>query len=288
MELRVSLSGEDAAISALDQFAGVAMIRGEIILRSREEYWTVPAAAEAVHRYLEATCSRFAGKPVWYRLADLWSDEVATLAGEPGTELEHNPIIGLRGTERMMRSGPAREVELGILSDLASRFGNLHVLAPFIHDAAEFAGFAEEMSVRRWPNRLGSMIEIPAAVVDAGAIVAAGASNLFVGLNDLTSLSLGRERGPPELKLHHAVWAAIDTVAAAAAGRAEWGVGGSLSAELLDRIEAAGAHYAALHYSELPELLGVERGQLPDAGFVREVKARTRAARARLAERRVS
>lgn len=288
MELRVSLSGEDAGVPALDRFEGVAMIRGEIILRSREEYWTVPAAAEAVHRYLEATCARFAGRPVWYRLADLWSDEVAVLAGDPGTELEHNPIIGVRGTERVMRAGPAREVELGLLSELASRFDNLHILAPFIHDASEFGGFAAEMAARRWPNRLGSMIEIPAAVVDAGAIIEAGASNLFVGLNDLTSLCLGRERGVPELKLHHAVWTSIAAVAAAAAGRAEWGVGGSLSRELLKRIEAAGADYAALHYSELPELLGIDPEQLPDAGFVREVKATTRAAKARRAGRRTS
>ncbi len=282
MELRISLSGEAPDAAVLDRFAGVAMIRGEMILRHRGEHWTMPAAAGAVERYLVAVCERFAPRPVWYRLADLWSDEAATLAGAGDIEIGENPVIGIRGTERMMRDLAVRDIELGMLSAVAARFPCLHILAPFIHDAAEFEEFAREMRARKWPNRLGSMIEVPAAVIEAAAIVEAGASNLFVGLNDLTSLTLGRDRGTPELKLHPAMWRSIAQVAEAAWGCAEWGVGGSLTRALVDRAEASGANYAALHYAELPALLDIPPERLPDLDFVRTVKLLTRERKAML------
>lgn len=75
-----SLSGEDPANPALQSLAGVGLLRGEFIFRSRGQPVDHPAAMQALGDYLERTCQAHAKKPVWYRLCDLWSDEADALS----------------------------------------------------------------------------------------------------------------------------------------------------------------------------------------------------------------
>ena len=279
MEIRVSLSGEGPEAAGLNGLAGVGLLRGEFIFRARGEYLSVPGALVQLQDYLRRACSAFSEGPVWYRLADLWSDEAKTLAGSPTEPEEPNPILGLRGVRRGLTYRAALNAELGAVTEIAQRHGNLHLLLPFVQDADEFAAVAAEAANHGWPNRIGSMVEIPSAVLDARRLVDAGATNLLVGLNDLTSLMLGRERSEPGLKLHRAVWWAIDHLANTLPAGVEWGIGGSLSPALLDRARQAGAPYVTIHYAELPKLLGTDAKLLEDREHVRNVKAKTRAAK---------
>jgi phosphoenolpyruvate-protein kinase (PTS system EI component) len=121
------------------------------------------------------------------------------------------------------------------------------------------------------------MIEIPSAAFCASSILAAGATNLLVGLNDLSCLMLGRDRGGMEMKLHDAVWQAVGLIAGAANGH-EWGIAGSLSRAVVERATAQGVPYVSVHYADLPSVVGIPEDNLADLEHVRRVKNKTRTA----------
>lgn len=275
MQIRVSLSGEEPTAKPLQELDGVGLLRGEFIFRARGEYITIKAALDELQGYLERTCLAFSPRPIWYRLCDFWSDEANVLIGNNLQEEEGNPIVGLRGIRRGLAAPDTLRRELAAVAEVAMRFDNLHVLFPFVQDADELAEGRRFLEEIRWPNRFGTMLEIPSAVFEATRFVEAGASNLLVGMNDLTCLLLGRERGSPALKLHRAVWWAIDHLAASLPINTEWGIGGSLTQEILAEAQLRGVPYVTLHYADLPHLLNTDPGDLPDLNLVRVVKTKT-------------
>lgn len=275
-KLRLSLSGELPPATLAPRFDGVGLIRGEYILRRAEEYVTLPSACERLHEYTAAVARMFAPKPVWYRTSELTTPEANTLVGIDHLIEEADPMKGLRGLRRALVYPNAFLQEVRAVAEAARQYANLHLLLPYVVDAADFAT-GMELAVRAgWPNRIGAMLEIPAAVLDARAIVAAGATNVMVGMNDLTSLMTGRARSDRnDDKEHAAVWWCIERVRDAVAG-GEWGVAGNLSRTVIERAGAARVPYVSLHYSQLPELLGVAKAELPDYYYVNSTKIKTR------------
>ena len=272
LRYRLSLSGEAVDGLAAMQFEAVGLVRGEFILRERLESLRVPAAREALQRYLSRVAEEFQSRSVWYRLVDLWSDEAAVLAGTPHEEREHNPMLGQRGVRRGLADHALLQTELRLVVDVARQHRNLHILVPFVQDAGEFSDIAEKAIAAGHPNRLGSMLEVPSALLDAGAFARAGATNLLIGMNDLSCLLLGRDRGPKDMKLHAALWRLIKEARDALPSGIELGIGGSLGAEVLARADAAGIQYASLHYSEAAALLSLPAAAFPHAGHVRRIK----------------
>ena len=134
LHFRLSLSGEPVDGLAEMPFEAVGLLRGEFLLRERLESLRVPAAREALQRYLDRVTREFAGRPVWYRLVDLWSDEAATLAGTPPEQREHNPMLGQRGIRRGLADRRLLEAELALVTEVARDHPNLHILVPFVQD----------------------------------------------------------------------------------------------------------------------------------------------------------
>lgn len=286
MEYRISLSGEDPTEAARAPVSGVGLLRSEFILRDRMTTLADTATAECLQDYVDRVAQAFSGRPVWYRTTDLWSDEAALLEGGDLKEPEANPLLGLRGVRRSLREKDLLKREFDLLCQVALEQPNLHLLFPFVADADEFREAAHLAREQGWPNRLGSMIEVPSAVFEVPRLAEAGATNLLVGLNDLACLVLGRERGQNNMKLHNAVWRLINAVRQSAPANVEWGIGGSLSAEVIQRAQESGAHYATIHYAELPALLHVDSAELPDIDLVKKVKQKNREAKQALAIRR--
>lgn len=272
LHFRLSLSGEPVDGLAALPFEAIGLLRGEFLLRERLQSLRVPAAGEALQRYLDRVTREFAGRAVWYRLADLWSDEAATLAGTPPEQCEHNPMLGQRGIRRGLVDLALLETELALVAEVARDHPNLHILVPFVQDANEFGAVAELATATGHPNRLGSMLEVPAALIDPAAFARAGATNLLIGMNDLSCLLLGRDRGPKSMKLHPALWRLVEGVRDALPAGVEWGIGGSLGADILARAEATGVPYACVHYAEAASLLSLPEDKFPHAGHVRRVK----------------
>ncbi len=276
MKYFVSLSGENPSPSPLQQFAGVGLVRGEFILRDRQESIAKDSAAFALQRYLEDVCQTFAGRPVWYRMVDLWSDEARTLEGAGEIPFETNPILGVRGLRRMPEAPELLQAELSAIAKVAQEHGNLHVMAPFVSDADDFNTFIGYLEQYNWPNRFGTMLETPSSILETEMLLDLGASNFLIGMNDLTCLMLGKERGDQELKTHRSLWKAIDFVRNTVSDRAEWGVAGSLTKDILEKAKVNDVPYVSVHYSELDEVLGVDPETLPDRNHVNQVRARTR------------
>lgn len=280
MDIRISLSGECPSDPPLLNLAGVGLVRGEFLFRDREVYVTNEQARADLATYVSGICRVFAGKPVWYRLSDFWSDEANVLQGNPHIEDEANPIVGMRGIRRVLAYPQDFALEVEEIAGVARTHPNLHLLFPFVQDGDEMADGIQLCRRAGWRGRFGSMIETPSAIFCAADIVKAGATNLLVGLNDLTCLLLARERGSNEMKLHHAVWKAVAVVRDSVSGT-EWGIAGSLSRDIIRRAENFGVPYVSVHYGELPDVLGVPPVELVDLDFVRRVKEKTRAAKRR-------
>jgi signal transduction protein with GAF and PtsI domain len=151
------------------------------------------------------------------------------------------------------------------------------LLLSFVGDADEFSRAADLIYRAQWPNRIGCMMEVPSAILDVDRLVSAGATNFLMGLNDLTCLLTGSERGSATYdKLHRSVWWCVDHLRERLDNKVEWGIAGSLPKAVLSMAETRGVPYVSVHYSELPDLLGIDKERLADADLVNETRTRTR------------
>ncbi|BBA95573.1 hypothetical protein RVR_484 [Actinacidiphila reveromycinica] len=276
MRQRLTLSGEIPPPAVAELFDAVGLIRSEYVLRHRGQFITRPEARTALADYLRAVAAACGDRPLWYRTSEFTTQEANTLDGVDRIYHEADFMKGRRGLRRALELPEAFETELRVLAEVAADHPHLHVLMPFVRDAADL-GFATDVLERvGWPNRFGSMIEIPSALLDAAKFVSMGASNLMLGLNDLSSLLTGTSRQDQDMKLHPSVWRAVEVLGEAVDGSAEWGVAGNLGRPVLERAEAAGVPYVSVHYSDLPELHGIPAADLPDLDFVQRTKVYTR------------
>jgi phosphoenolpyruvate-protein kinase (PTS system EI component) len=275
MELRLSLSGERLPPDLSGAFRSVGLIRSEYLLRERELFVTVPACQERIASYVAAVASAFASGEVWYRTTELTTVEANTLTGIDHVYHEADFMKGRRGLRRALDDPRALLVELQVVAEVAQDHPNLHVLVPFVRDAADFSFAVALLEEVGWPTRFGTMVEIPSAVDEVPAFVQAGATNLLVGLNDLTALMTGTTREAEDLKCHQSVWRAVARVGAGASG-CDWGIAGNLSADVASRAIEVGAPYVSVHYDELHTLIGIPEENLPDRWHVWKTKLRTR------------
>ncbi len=284
----VSLVGE-APTAILDRFGGVGLIRGEFFARRVLRSVLHEDVQKTIAAYLDAVCTAMTGREVWVRTADLWSEEANVLDGTQNIIEERNPILGIRGIRRSFTVPDEFMAECQVLAEVGSRHDNLGVLFPFVADEAEFARafrMAREAGVT---GPIGSMVEIPSAALRAAEIVDAGASVLLVGMNDLSCLTVGRERSAGfSDKLHVAVEKLVATAVSAAHARSvRCGVAGSLSADVIAMAERCGADFATIHYSQARQLLWPGDDTWPDEGLELEIKLRTREATRRFAYARL-
>lgn len=139
MDIRVSLSGERSTEPLVRNLGGVGLLRGEFLFRAREVYVTNERARADVAAYVSGVCRAFAGKPVWYRLSDFWSDEANVLQGNPHIKDEANPIVGMRGIRRALAHPEDFSLEVDAIAGVARTHSNLHMLFPFVQDGDEMA-----------------------------------------------------------------------------------------------------------------------------------------------------
>ncbi|MEU3563672.1 putative PEP-binding protein [Kitasatospora sp. NPDC006786] len=274
----LSLSGEVPPASLAARFDGIGLIRSEYVLRAEGHFITTAHAQRALAGYLAAVMASCPQAPVWYRTSEMTSQEANTLIGVDERYDEADFIKGRRGIRRALELPGAFETELRVVAEIAQDHPNLHLLVPFVRDASDF-GFAVDMlDSAGWPNRFGSMVEIPSLLLDIPEVLAMGASNLLLGLNDLSSLLTGtsREFTGTDMKLHPSVWSVVNRVREQVGTSSDWGVAGNFGKSVLERAEDAGVPYASEHYSELPALHGLDPDDLPDLDFVSRTKAFTR------------
>jgi pyruvate, water dikinase len=112
------------------------------------------------------------GKRINYRLADLRSDDAANLVGGEAYEPEeHNPMMGYRGTTKLINEKyrAALRLEFDIIKAvLEDPSIDLHILTPFCRtceDGEKLVGLARTYGLKQ--PQIGMMVEMPSNVVMA-------------------------------------------------------------------------------------------------------------------------
>ena len=277
MEQYLSLSGERPSPGLPDLFDGIGMIRAEYIMRGSEEYITLPACQARLSAYVEEVARAFAPRPVWLRQSDMTTLEVNTLRGADEILLEKEPLMGLRGLRRGLRFPDTMRLEVGSVLDVARHNPNLHYLFCYVTDADEFEAGAKILRDLGWPNRIGTMVEIPSAAMDADRLMGAGATNLLLGTNDMTSLLTGQQRRSDQgLSMSRALWSLARDLRRRVPAEVGLGIAGYLTAESMSVVRDEGFDYYAVHYADAPAVLGLDPELFPEREHMRAVKTLTK------------
>jgi phosphoenolpyruvate-protein kinase (PTS system EI component) len=259
----LSLSGEQPSDAVLQLVAGVGLIRGEYVRRRALGRPNAGPVLDYLRSYLDLVCTAAVGHEVWYRITDALSEELNLHAGTGRTRFERNPVLGTRGAGWARAAPDEFGAECSVVAEVARNHANLRLLVPYVRDETDFV-FVRELAHRNGVTcPVGSMIETPSAVRRVKQIVAAGASRLLVGMNDLSCLITASQRDKSGTRmLHPAVWRFVSDAidAAHSAGRA-CGVAGNLTSDVIERAFTAGADYVTVHYSHARMLL--EAGNVP-------------------------
>lgn len=212
----ISVSGETADAEAMAA-EGIGLYRTEFEFMAAGR---VLGEEEQFERYL-AVVKAMKGKPVYIRLLDIGADKKA-----PGVIIpeEDNPALGFRGARLLLQRPDLVAAQARAIAR-ASAFGPVHVTYPMIADVEQFLalkGMFENAAtpVRRGDLRHGVMFEVPAACVEARAILAA-ADFGSIGTNDLFQYLLALDRNNELVSRdfrpdHAAFWTMLRQVVAAA------------------------------------------------------------------------
>jgi len=256
MKQMLGLNGEQVPHSVSSVFGGVGMVRGEYLCRHAKAWVTTERWRTWVDCYLRPLALQFEGRPVWYRLVDMESNEVSTFDGCTEKIIEKTTMLGTRGVRRGLQLNGELDCELSAIAEISRDHDNLHLLLPFVSAPREVAQVVETARSLGFRNRIGSMAETPAAVLLLDELAAAGAQEIFLGLNDLTSLTLGCARDMPmHRKSHPAVTRLVrEAVTRAHEVAIPLHAAGYLSLADLEMLAGCGIESTVIHFSHLPML----------------------------------
>jgi pyruvate,water dikinase len=178
--------------------AGVGILKSE--KTNSPEYITIPGRMEENRKYLSSICELYDGKPVWYRTDDTPTYRANKLAGTEKIIHEENPLMGLRGVRRSLHFVDTFRKELEMFLEVEEANSNLRLLLPVIHDPSQVIRVQEILRDYNYHKPIGIMVEIPAAVLLINEFIDLGVNYFMVGINDLTSFTLGISRRDDSVK----------------------------------------------------------------------------------------
>lgn len=189
---------------------------------------------EIISDYVETAASLFNPHNVWYRTIDMPTNWINELYGVDHIMHEDDFMAGTRGIRRSLLYPETFKIELNIVSKLAKKCRNLHLLLPFVHDVKELDTTRELLKQVGYKNKIGIMAEIPATVLCLEMFCESGIDNITVGLNDLTEFTLASAR---DLEIydrsHHAVLKMLSRVVEVGKKyRVETVLGGDISKDM--------------------------------------------------------
>lgn len=222
-QLMVNLSQPNS----LDKIAnmpvdGVGLLRSEMMMldildRQHPQQWIEAGRqqefVELMSDRLRQIAQSMFPRPVFYRAADLKSDDY------PALEAETNPALGLHGAFSYLLDSSLFELELAVLDRVQTDgLNNVNLILPFVRSVDEFV-FCRQRVEQTGLNRVSDfqlwiMAEVPSVLFLLEEYIQAGVQGIAIGTNDLTQLLLGADRNQVQFKTmfersHPAVKAAI-------------------------------------------------------------------------------
>jgi phosphotransferase system enzyme I (PtsP) len=215
----------DVAVALRNGAEGVGLYRTEFPYMVREDY----PSREDQYRLYRRVIEGFAGAPVTIRTLDVGGDKHLPYAA---LQREENPFMGWRSVRFTLDNREIFRTQIEAIL-MAGAHGPVRILFPLVTGVEEVrrcreivaearTNLAREGVATAGEVPLGVMIEVPAAVWQAGAL-AAEADFFSVGTNDLVQYILAADRNNPLVRdyydpLHPAVLAALAQVVRAATG----------------------------------------------------------------------
>lgn len=197
-EIKLALDREVPEDFVINHVAGVGMVKSE--KTNSPEYITVPRRMEENRQYLTTICELFKNKPVWYRTDDTPTYRANKLTGTERVIEEENPLMGLRGMRRSLYFEKTFRKELEMFLSVQEKNKNLGLLLPVVHDKSQVIAAQNILKDYNYTGRLGTMMEIPSAVIMVNEFIDLGLNYFMVGINDLTSFTLGISRRDASVK----------------------------------------------------------------------------------------
>lgn len=205
----------DLGVAAAADAEGVGLYRTEFLFLDRPDAPTVEEQRGAYASVFHA----FAGRKVVVRTLDAGADKPLAFVTQPD---EPNPALGIRGLRTARRFPDLLDGQLRAIARAAAGSGaDVWVMAPMVSTPAEAAAFAAQAHSHGLPVA-GAMIEVPAAALRAGAVLA-GCDFASLGTNDLAQYTFAADRMAGDLADLLDPWqpALLDLIRMAAeAGRA--------------------------------------------------------------------
>ncbi|MFB9377962.1 phosphoenolpyruvate--protein phosphotransferase [Kineococcus gynurae] len=178
---------EDAERAAARDVEGVGLFRTEVLFLDRE---TAPTVAEQTEAYVRVFRA-FGDRKVVVRTLDAGADKPLKFVE---VEPEENPALGVRGLRTSRKHPGLLADQLTALAAAAEQTGaRPWVMAPMVATGPETAAFTAQARAAGLAT-VGVMVEVPAAALRAGSVLAAGADFVSLGTNDLTQYAMAADR----------------------------------------------------------------------------------------------
>lgn len=137
---------------------------------------------------------------IWVRTSDIRTDEFQNLEGAP-KKVEANPMLGMHGIRFGIKYPEILKAELKALKRVAAEKKKIGVMMPQIISVEEVKKVKELMKeINFTDNKLGIMVETPAAVQLIKEFCEEGIKFISFGTNDLTQYILAVDRGNEQVQ----------------------------------------------------------------------------------------